>query len=151
MFGTENAAVTRAANPSGQEERSAYISIQLCGGTVTGSRMNRLNRHSSLRGHTVCPVNRCKEDNRVVKLKWENSGRAQTAGSGQDRVLMISDTQNHWVPGLCPPLANLNSYRTRRFGNWICFRPQVRGRRHLFCWVPHKEQTSIPQQTMSYN
>jgi hypothetical protein len=25
-------------------------------------------------------------------------------------------------------------YKTQRFGNWICFRPQVRGR-DLLCWV----------------
>jgi hypothetical protein len=32
--------------------------------------------------------------------------------------------------------------RTQRFGNCICFRPQVRGRRHLLCRVSEKE---LPQ------
>jgi hypothetical protein len=27
------------------------------------------------------------------------------------------------------------NWRTQRFGNWNCFRPQVKGR-HLLCWVP---------------
>jgi hypothetical protein len=26
--------------------------------------------------------------------------------------------------------------RTRRFGIWICFRPEVKGGRRLICWVP---------------
>jgi hypothetical protein len=26
--------------------------------------------------------------------------------------------------------------KPQRFGNWICFRPQVRGGRHLLYWVP---------------
>jgi hypothetical protein len=30
----------------------------------------------------------------------------------------------------------LNNQKTRRFGNWICSRPQVRGERYLLCWVP---------------
>jgi hypothetical protein len=41
---------------------------------------------------------------------------------------------------------------TRRFGNWICFRPQMRGRdkererdthTHILCWVHQKELISI--------
>jgi hypothetical protein len=29
------------------------------------------------------------------------------------------------------------NYKTQRFGNWLCFRLQVRGRgRHLLSWVP---------------
>jgi hypothetical protein len=34
--------------------------------------------------------------------------------------------------------------KTRRFGNWICFRPQVKvGRRHLLSWAPYRELISI--------
>jgi hypothetical protein len=47
------------------------------------------------------------------------------------RVLtMVCNTQNHWVCGLYPSSGILN------FRNWICFRLQMRGRRHLLCWVP---------------
>jgi hypothetical protein len=39
---------------------------------------------------------------------------------------------------------------TRRFGNWICFRPQVKGgRRHLLSWAPYKELISIIGQPLS--
>jgi hypothetical protein len=45
------------------------------------------------------------------------------------RVLtMVYNTQRYWVFGLCPSsgfFLNKNE-KTRRFGNWICFRPQVR-------------------------
>jgi hypothetical protein len=34
--------------------------------------------------------------------------------------------QDYWVSGLCPSSGILNNRRTQRFGNWICFRPQVR-------------------------
>jgi hypothetical protein len=34
---------------------------------------------------------------------------------------------------------------TRHFGNWICFRRQVKGeRRHIISWVPLKELISVP-------
>jgi hypothetical protein len=41
------------------------------------------------------------------------------------------------------------NYKTLRFGNWNCFHRQMWGRRHLLCWVPQKELTSItgPQQS----
>jgi hypothetical protein len=32
-------------------------------------------------------------------------------------------------------------YNTKRFVNWICFRPQVK--REKLCWIPQKELTSI--------
>jgi hypothetical protein len=32
---------------------------------------------------------------------------------------VVYDTQNHWACGLCPSPEILNSYTTRRFGNWI--------------------------------
>jgi hypothetical protein len=31
-----------------------------------------------------------------------------------------------------------NNYKTLCFGNWIYLHPQVKGRRHLLCWVPLK-------------
>jgi hypothetical protein len=34
-------------------------------------------------------------------------------------------------------------YKSQRFRNWISFRLQVRGGRHLVCWGPQKELTSI--------
>jgi hypothetical protein len=34
--------------------------------------------------------------------------------------------QNYWVSGLCPSSGLLETSKTQRFGNWICFRPQVR-------------------------
>jgi hypothetical protein len=37
-----------------------------------------------------------------------------------------TSTENHWVCGLCPSSGILNKLKTQRFGNWICFRPQVR-------------------------
>jgi hypothetical protein len=39
---------------------------------------------------------------------------------------MVYDIQDYWVLGLCPSSGILKN-RTQRFGNWICFRPQVRG------------------------
>jgi hypothetical protein len=47
------------------------------------------------------------------------------------RVLtMVYNTQNYWGFGLCPsPGFQLmrRKRKIRRFGNWICFRPQVKG------------------------
>jgi hypothetical protein len=48
---------------------------------------------------------------------------------------MVYDTQNYWVLGLCSFCGILNNKKTRHFGKYICFRPQV-GERHLLCWVP---------------
>jgi hypothetical protein len=44
------------------------------------------------------------------------------------RVLtMVYNTQRYWVFGLCPSSGYfLNNNEKTRFGNWICFRPQVR-------------------------
>jgi hypothetical protein len=36
-------------------------------------------------------------------------------------------SQNHWVLGLCPSSGIIET-RKQRFGKWICFRPQVRGK-----------------------
>jgi hypothetical protein len=38
--------------------------------------------------------------------------------------------QNYWVLGICPSFCNLET-RKQRFGNWICFFPQMRGKRHI--------------------
>jgi hypothetical protein len=38
-------------------------------------------------------------------------------------LTMVHNTQNYWVFGLFPSSDVLG---TRRFGNWICFRPQVK-------------------------
>jgi hypothetical protein len=65
-------------------------------------------------------------------------------------VSYIIHIQNYWVSGFRPP-SGIPNTRKQRFGNWICFRPQVKGERHLRCWVPHKELTSITGQPMSYN
>jgi hypothetical protein len=35
-----------------------------------------------------------------------------------------------------PIVRNSTYWKAQRFGNWICFRPQVRGGRHLLCWIP---------------
>jgi hypothetical protein len=37
---------------------------------------------------------------------------------------MVYDAQNYWVFGLCPSSGILET--SKHFGNWICFRPQVR-------------------------
>jgi hypothetical protein len=45
------------------------------------------------------------------------------------RVLtMVYNTQRYWVFGLCPSSGFFlnNNEKTQRFGNWICFHPQVR-------------------------
>jgi hypothetical protein len=36
-------------------------------------------------------------------------------------------TQKYWVFGLCPSSGYFlnNNGKTQRFGNWICFRPQL--------------------------
>jgi hypothetical protein len=39
---------------------------------------------------------------------------------------MVYNTQNYWVFGLCPS-SGIPEKRKQRFGNWICFRPQVKG------------------------
>jgi hypothetical protein len=39
---------------------------------------------------------------------------------------MMYNAQNGWVSGLRLSFENLNDYKARRFGNWICFLLQVR-------------------------
>jgi hypothetical protein len=39
---------------------------------------------------------------------------------------MVSNTQNYWVFGLRPSFGILET-RKQHFGNWFCFRPEVRG------------------------
>jgi hypothetical protein len=40
--------------------------------------------------------------------------------------------RNRWVSGLCPSSGYLNNHKAQRLGNWVCFRPQVQERGHLF-------------------
>jgi hypothetical protein len=49
------------------------------------------------------------------------------------------------ITGLWASSAVRNSKHltTQSFGNWICFRLQVMGRRHLLCRVPQKELTNL--------
>jgi hypothetical protein len=43
-------------------------------------------------------------------------------------LTMVYNTQRYCVLGLCPSSGFFlnNNEKTQRFGNWICFRPQVR-------------------------
>jgi hypothetical protein len=41
-------------------------------------------------------------------------------------LTMLCNTQNYWVFGLCPS-SGIPETREQLFGNWICFRPHVRG------------------------
>jgi hypothetical protein len=43
---------------------------------------------------------------------------------------MMYNTQNPWVSTLCPSSCILKT-RKQHLKNWICFRPQVEGGRHL--------------------
>jgi hypothetical protein len=64
---------------------------------------------------------------------------------------MECKTKNYWVFGLCPSTGILKT-RKQRFGNWICFRPQVRGdtpallgtleRANLNHWTTHVRLTT---------
>jgi hypothetical protein len=52
----------------------------------------------------------------------------ETCGEPDGQVLWICPIiQGYWVFGLRPSSGILKNRRTQRFGNWICFRPQVRG------------------------
>jgi hypothetical protein len=44
----------------------------------------------------------------------------------------IAESLAFWTLSI---IRNLNTRKRQRFENWICFRLQVRGRRHLLCWV----------------
>jgi hypothetical protein len=44
-----------------------------------------------------------------------------------------------------------NKKKPQRFGDCICFRLQVRGRRRLLSWVPYEELTSVTGQPMLCN
>jgi hypothetical protein len=42
-------------------------------------------------------------------------------------LMMVYNTQRYWVFRLCPSSGFfLNNNEKTHFGNWICFRPQVR-------------------------
>jgi hypothetical protein len=63
--------------------------------------------------------------------------------SSQGTVLV----QNYWVSGLCPSSGILNTRKYNLLENWICFHPQVRGRRHLLSSVREKKLNSITRQS----
>jgi hypothetical protein len=44
---------------------------------------------------------------------------------------MVYNTQNHLGLDFVQSVRYCKNYKTQRFGNWICFRPQVSGRRYL--------------------
>jgi hypothetical protein len=51
-------------------------------------------------------------------------------------LLSTATVQNHWVFGLCPS-SGIPENKTQHFGNWISFRPRLKGEgRHLLNWVP---------------
>jgi hypothetical protein len=56
---------------------------------------------------------------------------------------MVHNAQNSRVYGLGLLSGILNNLKTRRFGNWFYFRLQVRGGKHILCWVPLKELNSV--------
>jgi hypothetical protein len=67
---------------------------------------------------------------------YNNSSHASLSSDRIDRILtMVYNTQNYWGSEQTPPSGFLNT-RKLRFGNWICFRPQVMGGRRLHYWVP---------------
>jgi hypothetical protein len=61
------------------------------------------------------------EKNISSNLKFSNKFRKKLVPKGSDDGVNIQD---YWIFGLCPSSFIL---KTQRFGNWICFRPQVRG------------------------
>jgi hypothetical protein len=57
----------------------------------------------------------------------------KTWGCHDDKDLDCA--QNYWFLGFVRR-PEFKILETECFGNWICFRPQMRGGRHLLCWVP---------------
>jgi hypothetical protein len=47
-------------------------------------------------------------------------------------LMMVYSTLSYWVFGLFPSSGALYGVETRCFGNWICFRPQVKGGENSF-------------------
>jgi hypothetical protein len=59
---------------------------------------------------------------------YELKKNKQKFDEGCPKLLDQKKQQRYWVFGLCPSsgfFLNKNE-KTQRFGNWICFRPQVR-------------------------
>jgi hypothetical protein len=50
---------------------------------------------------------------------------------------------NHLVYGFHSSSGILKNWKTKRFGYWICFLLQVKGRRRLFCRVPYRQLTLL--------
>jgi hypothetical protein len=62
---------------------------------------------------------------------------------------MVSSTQNYWVFGLFPHHHVFLGVETRRFGNWICFRPQVKGEKTP-TQLGHLERANLNHWTSSF-
>jgi hypothetical protein len=54
---------------------------------------------------------------------------------------IIQSNQIHLVWGLCQSSGILNNLIAQRFGNWICFRLQMRKGDTPVCWVSYKKLT----------
>jgi hypothetical protein len=59
-------------------------------------------------------------------------------------VFYASVSLGFWTPSL---VRNSKYKKTKCFGNWICFRPQVREGRRLLYWVPYRELMAVPRHT----
>jgi hypothetical protein len=58
---------------------------------------------------------------------------------------MIPELLGFWTLSI---VWNSKYQKKQRFGNWICFRLQVRGKGHLLCWVCYKELNSSSGQSI---
>jgi hypothetical protein len=56
---------------------------------------------------------------------------------------MVYNAQNYWVFGVCPSFGKKN-YRTKLFGKWICFRPQVKGETPALLGLLERANLSYP-------
>jgi hypothetical protein len=67
--------------------------------------------------------------------KRRTFGRIVCLQTEDTEFYVEANAQNEWVCGLCQSQGILNNWKTHRFGNWTCFRLQIRGGIHLLCWV----------------
>jgi hypothetical protein len=61
---------------------------------------------------------------------------------------MVYNSLDYWVFGLSPSPGILKTQIRQRFGNWICFRPQVRGGVELHVYYPsalRRKQIQFPK------
>jgi hypothetical protein len=67
-------------------------------------------------------------------------GNCRTVGARHVKVRKLIHTYKYKhifrITGFCSSSVILTKYRTKRFGNCICFRLQKRRGRHLLCWDP---------------